>query len=90
MCVCSVAQSSLTLFMNPWTVARQAPLSIRFPRQEYWTGLSFPPPKVCIPRFYFDLINDRLSTSGIFSHLMDKSNFPCFGLSKKDLNYMFI
>ena len=26
---------------TPWTVARQAPLSIRFPRQEYWSGLSF-------------------------------------------------
>ena len=76
MCVCSVAQSCLTLFMNPRTVACQAPLSMGFPRQEYWSGLPFPPPKVCIPRLYFDSINDRLSTSGIFSHLMDKSNFP--------------
>ena len=30
--------------MAPWTVARQAPLSIGFPRQEYWSGLPFPPP----------------------------------------------
>ena len=29
---------------TPWTVARQAPLSMGFPRQEYWSGLSFPPP----------------------------------------------
>ena len=29
---------------TPWTVAYQAPLSIRFLRQEYWKGLSFPPP----------------------------------------------
>ena len=28
----------------PWTVARQAPLSMGFPRQEYWSGLPFPPP----------------------------------------------
>ena len=28
----------------PWTVARQAPLSMGFSRQEYWSGLSFPPP----------------------------------------------
>ena len=28
----------------PWTVARQAPLSIVFPRQEYWSGLPFPSP----------------------------------------------
>ena len=26
------------------TVARQAPLSVGFPRQEYWSGLPFPPP----------------------------------------------
>ena len=27
--------------VTPWTVARQAPLSMGFPRQEYWSGLSF-------------------------------------------------
>ena len=36
-----VAQSSLC---NPRTVARQAPLSMGFPRQEYWSGLPSPPP----------------------------------------------
>ena len=30
--------------MTPWTVARHALLSLRFPRQEYWSGLPFPPP----------------------------------------------
>ena len=30
------------LFTTPWTVARQAPLSIGFLRQEYWSGLPFP------------------------------------------------
>ena len=30
--------------MTPWTVARQAPLSMGFPRQEYWDGLPFPFP----------------------------------------------
>ena len=29
-------------FMTPWTVARQAPLSMGFSRQEYWSGLPFP------------------------------------------------
>ena len=28
--------------MTPWTVACQAPLSMGFPRQEYWSGLPFP------------------------------------------------
>ena len=32
------------LFVTPWTVARQAPLSMGFPSQEYWSGLSFPSP----------------------------------------------
>ena len=30
--------------MTPWTVAHQASLSIGFSRQEYWSGLPFPPP----------------------------------------------
>ena len=35
-------QSYLTL-VTPWTVARQAPLSMGFSRQEYWSGLPRPP-----------------------------------------------
>ena len=31
-------------FVIPWTVACQAPLSVGFPRQEYWSGLPFLPP----------------------------------------------
>ena len=31
-------------FAQPWTVARQAPLPMGFPRSEYWSGLPFPPP----------------------------------------------
>ena len=31
-------------FVTPWTVARQAPLSVGFSRQEYWSGLPCPPP----------------------------------------------
>ena len=30
--------------MTPWTVARQAPLSMEFSKQEYWSGLLFPSP----------------------------------------------
>ena len=29
--------------MTPWTVVYQVALSIGFPRQEYWSGLPFPP-----------------------------------------------
>ena len=31
-------------FSAPWTVAHQAPLSMEFSRQEYWSGLPFPSP----------------------------------------------
>jgi len=31
-------------FATPWTVAHQASLSMGFPRQEYWSGLTFPSP----------------------------------------------
>ena len=31
--------------MNPWTVAYQAPQSMGFPRQGYWSGLPLPPPR---------------------------------------------
>ena len=36
--------SRVWLFETPRTVACQAPLSMGFPRQEYWSGLLFPPP----------------------------------------------
>ena len=40
-CCCLVILNS---FVTPWTVAHQAPLSMGFPRQEYWNGLPFPFP----------------------------------------------
>ena len=36
--------SRVQLFETPWTVAPQAPLSMGFSRQEYWSGLPFPSP----------------------------------------------
>ena len=36
--------SCVQLFATPWTVAHQAPPSMGFSRQEYWSGLSFPSP----------------------------------------------
>ena len=41
-CYCLLAKFGS--FMTPWTVAHQAPLSMGFPRLEYWSGLSFPSP----------------------------------------------
>ena len=36
--------SRVQLFATPWTVAYQAPLSMEFSRQKYWSGLLFPSP----------------------------------------------
>ena len=36
--------SRVQLFVTPWTVAYQAPLSMGFSRQEYWSGLPFASP----------------------------------------------
>ena len=36
--------SHVRLFATPWTVAHQAPPSMEFSRQEYWSGLPFPSP----------------------------------------------
>ena len=44
-CVCALSRfSRVPLFVTLWTVALQAPLSMGFSRQEYWSGLPFPPP----------------------------------------------
>ena len=47
-CVCArarvLALSCGLLFVTPWTVACQAPLSMGFSRQECWSGLPFPSP----------------------------------------------
>ena len=37
--------SCVRLFATPWTGAYNAPLSMRFSRQEYWSGLTFPSPQ---------------------------------------------
>ena len=47
-CVCALVLSSFSrvqLFATLWTVAHQAPLSMGFPRQEYWSRLLFPSPE---------------------------------------------
>ena len=46
-CVCCAMLSCFSrvrLFVTVWTVAHQAPLSMGFSRQEYWSGLPRPPP----------------------------------------------
>ena len=46
--------SNVQLFVTAWTIVHLAPLSMGFPRQEYWSGFPFPPPE--------DLPNPGLNT----------------------------
>ena len=47
-----------------WTVACQAPLSMGFPRQEYWTGLPFPSPN---PRTELAFLMSPALAGGFFT-----------------------
>ena len=53
-----VLLSDVQLFATRWTVARQAPLSMEFSRQQYWSGLPCPPPG--------DLPNQASGIAGTF------------------------
>ena len=41
----ALVTKSCLILATPWTVAQQAPLSMGFSRQEYWSGLPFPSPE---------------------------------------------
>ena len=42
--ICAKSLQLCLTLCDPWTVAFQAPMSMRFSRQEYWSGLQCPPP----------------------------------------------
>ena len=44
-CVHACVLSRVRVFVTSWTAAQEAPLSMGFPRQEYWSGLPFLPPE---------------------------------------------
>ena len=51
-----------------WTVARQAPLSMGFPRQEYWSGLPFPfPGDLLDPGIELTSLTSPAMTGGFFT-----------------------
>ena len=44
-CTCMLGRfSRVWLFETPWSIGHQAPLSMGFSRQEYWSGVPYPPP----------------------------------------------
>ena len=68
-CVCAQSYSHVQLFATPWTVAHQAPLSIEFFRQEYWSGLPFPPAG--------DLPNPGIKTTSLASPALAGRLYHC-------------
>ena len=59
MCAVLSHFSRVRLYATVWTVAHQAPLSLGFSRQEYWSGLPCPPPG--------DLPNPGIKTAFLMS-----------------------
>ena len=54
-CLSVLMLSCVWFFTTPWPVACQAPLPMGFSRQEYWSGLLFPPPGILLdPGFLLD------------------------------------
>ena len=85
--LCLVAQSCPTV-CDPWTVARQTPLSMGFPRQEYWSRLPCPPPgdlpssgiKPRSPTLQADSLSSeplgKLEKTGVGNLSLLQGNFP--------------
>ena len=70
------SQSPIWLFATPWTIARQGPLSMGFPRQEYWSGLPFPSPgDLPYPGIEPTSLTCSTLASGFFLFLFFLTNF---------------
>ena len=53
--------SGVWLLATPWTAAYQAPLSMGFSRQEYWSGVPLPSPWFSVTHIYFPMLPQRHS-----------------------------
>ena len=65
--------SRVRFFATPWTVVYQAPPSVRFSRQEYWSGLPFPSPGD-IPNPGIEPWSPALQADALTSELPGKGN----------------
>ena len=69
--VCTPSLNCVQLFVTLWSVAHQAPLSIGFFRQEYWSGLPFPPPG--------DLPDPGIKSESFVSPALQADSLPHWG-----------
>ena len=90
MYVCVCVLGDVRLFVTPQTVAHQAPLSMGFPRQEYWSGALCPPAgdlpdseiepvSIVFPalagRFLTTLLPGKLTVQGMSSNKSNNYNW---------------
>ena len=68
--------SCVWLCVTPWTVARQAPLTLGFSRQEYWSGLPCPPPGD-LPNPGFEPRSPELQADSLSSEPSRKPKYEC-------------
>ena len=68
--------SRVLLFASQWAAAHQVPLTMEFSRQEYWSGLPFPPPEnlpdpeiepllLCLLHWQVDLLRKLVHPEGV-------------------------
>ena len=87
--------SRVRLFATPWTVAYQAPPSMGFSGQEYWSGLPFPSPgdlpdpgiKPWSPAFQADTLTSEPPGKSLKSTYLLK-NYQCFLQIRNSLKIM--
>ena len=79
--------SHVRLFVTPWTVAYQAPLSMGFSRQEYWSGLPFPSPvgwalfhSIHVPHLYISVFKWTLRLLPLLGYCKQCCRGPCSAL----------
>ena len=79
-CVCSQLLSHVWLFVTLWTGARLDPLSMGFSRQEYWSGLPFPPsaPSCFVYKDRFPVSRWWTATKNMVLSWNDGPDFCCF------------
>ena len=58
--------SRVQLLATPWTAAYQAPPSMGFSRQEYWSGVPLPSPIQSPTHTFFDLASSLLTINSLF------------------------
>ena len=73
-CVRACVLSHVWLFVTPWTVAHQDPLSMELSRKEYWSWLPFPSP-VDLPLPHYRQIFYHLSHQGSPLHTIHRDHF---------------